>query len=407
MRRAGHSVTVVVGAAGGESSSPDSSVHVVREIAGPLQFLGRVSRVLKKFTSLFRASASESNHRQEESERAPNEPRSLIRSLASLPDERQGLALALFLRAFRLARQETFDLVYTSAPPFSVCVAGLLVAKLCRLPWTMELRDPWRSNGAERLAMSHPFTNFLDRWISSACFNRADVLVAVTERSARRMSIDFPSKSVLWGLNGIERLASSRAPSTDGRLRIVYSGSLYPPRDYRPIVRALNRVLVGSSIDFEYLFVGDCSEYDGEPVSEFMRTQLVADRFRYIPWVSQDTALSIIEGADLLILPAQQWVEQIPNKLYDYLGSRVPIMAQCSEDSETSRLLTAAGGHFVSHSELTSSLDSAALSAIQHATTRVASGDSRMLEPLTVERQFDSLVLSLQSALASRSKTFR
>jgi hypothetical protein len=64
-------------------------------------------------------------------------------------------------------------------------------------------------------------------------------------------------------------------------------------------------------------------------------------------WMPQDEALRLIRQADLLLLLAQDQPDQIPNKLFDYLGAGVPILGYVDPQGETARMLREVGGHFV------------------------------------------------------------
>jgi hypothetical protein len=64
-------------------------------------------------------------------------------------------------------------------------------------------------------------------------------------------------------------------------------------------------------------------------------------------WLPHAAAQAVVEQADVLLLLAQEQPDQIPNKLYEYLGSRRPILAFADAEGETARMLRRAGGHYV------------------------------------------------------------
>jgi hypothetical protein len=64
-------------------------------------------------------------------------------------------------------------------------------------------------------------------------------------------------------------------------------------------------------------------------------------------WVPHDAARALIEQADVLLLLAQGQPDQVPNKLYEYLGSRGTILGFVDPDGESARMLRDVGGHVV------------------------------------------------------------
>jgi hypothetical protein len=64
-------------------------------------------------------------------------------------------------------------------------------------------------------------------------------------------------------------------------------------------------------------------------------------------WLSHAAAWAIVDEADVLLLLAQEQPDQIPNKLYEYLGGRRRILAFADANGETARMLRLVGGHQV------------------------------------------------------------
>jgi hypothetical protein len=54
-----------------------------------------------------------------------------------------------------------------------------------------------------------------------------------------------------------------------------------------------------------------------------------------------------MHSAGLLLLLAQEQPLQVPNKLYEYLATGVPILAIADHDGETADMLRQVGGHYV------------------------------------------------------------
>ena len=71
----------------------------------------------------------------------------------------------------------------------------------------------------------------------------------------------------------------------------------------------------------------------------------LGDIVHFVDWVPHETGQVLIRDADLLLLLAQRQPLQVPNKLYEYLGSRNPILAFADARGETARMLERVAGH--------------------------------------------------------------
>ncbi|MDX2121780.1 MAG: hypothetical protein SF070_12085, partial [Gemmatimonadota bacterium] len=98
---------------------------------------------------------------------------------------------------------------------------------------------------------------------------------------------------------------------------------------------------------------------------------------------------------DVLLLLAQQQPDQVPNKLYEYLGTRAPILAFADDAGETAAMLREAGGHTL----VTGSDPDAAARGIEEALGLTAEPrvqpDDRQLRAWTTEGQMDHLLTAL------------
>jgi hypothetical protein len=64
-------------------------------------------------------------------------------------------------------------------------------------------------------------------------------------------------------------------------------------------------------------------------------------------WVDRAMSRQAMHDADMLLLLAQRQPEQIPQKLYEYLGARKPILAFIDQGGDCWKLLQDVAGHFL------------------------------------------------------------
>lgn len=273
-------------------------------------------------------------------------------SLMWLPDDRQGFIMPAALKVRSLARNEP-SMVYSTAPPFSVHLAARIGAALARSSWVAEYRDPWEGNiGKPPHVRSRP-VDHLDGWLERGSLRGADRIIAVSDGIADSIGGRFPALNdrLITIRNGIGDLRPPPSPedgSGPAPIRILHVGSLYHDRDPRPFlegVKLTHERRPGAKIEVD--FVGQVRSFDGIDLAEYTRQLGIDDMVTFHDWVPHDRCLAMIQSADLLLLLAQNQPLQVPNKLYEYLGARRPILAYADQDGEVTRMLEQLGGHFL------------------------------------------------------------
>lgn len=276
-----------------------------------------------------------------------------IFSLIWLPDDKQGFIPPAVARALRLPSWSP-DLIYTTAPPPSVHLAGLLLKALTGAPWVAEFRDPWTANPWKPAYMRSAFSDWFERKLEWLCVESADLVVAVSDGIADRLEDTGTTTRIRVIRNGIEDLRSAETvtaiPRSGGPFEIVYAGSFYHTRDPFPFLDAVKQVVGDRALgpgDLQIRFLGPTDAYDGRSLSDHLREADLVEYVRLEGWVDPAESLALVQAADALLLLALDQPDQVPNKVYEYLGARRPILAVADENGETARMLRRAGGHYV------------------------------------------------------------
>jgi glycosyltransferase involved in cell wall biosynthesis len=201
--------------------------------------------------------------------------------------------------------------------------------------------------------------------------------------------------------NGIDELLPVRASLPQERpLRIVYVGTFYFNRDPFPFLRALSQSK-GSGSRFQLELVGRCRWFAGRSVEKSIEDLGLTDIVVFRDWVPHAECQRIIREADVLLLLAQGQPAQIPNKLYEYLGTRIPILAFVDQDGESARMLQAARGHVVVHGTSDEEARKAIESALDLAARGAVSGSEATLQEWTTEAQMERLMDSIEGGMSS------
>jgi hypothetical protein len=281
-----------------------------------------------------------------------------VLSLLRVPDDHQAF-IGPALRRILASTVRSHSVIYCSAPPFSALVASRLAASVRRVPLIAELRDPWTDNPAlgahTRSALADAAQSALER----LCVGRAARVVTVTESVAdnlrRRYARLAKAGRVLAIPTGITTDAWHDAPPStrgrsDGVARVLYAGTLYLARDPRPVLAAIAHLRgspqeAGREVHLD--LVGHCDEYRGTAVSRWVDELGLAGAVHVHTEEPRSRVLQRLRRADALLLLAQGQPDQIPHKLYEYLGARVPIVALVDAGGATERLLRLIGRHHV------------------------------------------------------------
>lgn len=405
----GHTVTAVVSRAGGQQSSVQGNhlLRVAGEFRSPVEILRARSAPAPSLSSA-RPQLAEVDPSRPQGERSRGSLWRFATAMLHLPDDRQGVIIPLVLEAMAAHRNRPFDLIYSTAPAFSVQLAAYCVAKFTGRPWIAEFRDPWRGNGGDRPVQRNGFVDSLDEWLENKCIMRANAIVMVSESAASSIRDRYKNKPVATVLNGIDSLATRRATARSGPIRMVYAGSLYSPRDPRPLLKAVVAEASAMGVDVELHFAGHCGEYEGETIEMYLRRIGFAGQFAYTEWMPKGDSQQLMASADLLLLPAQRWVEQVPNKLFDYLGARVPILALVEPNSETLGILGRVGGHFVCGiGDTERQISNTVRNALSDCRNTTLVGSGGPLEELLVSQQFARLPEIIRSVSQSQGNNVR
>lgn len=228
-----------------------------------------------------------------------------VLALLSLPDGAQHM-IAPFVRAATEVLEEGADVLYTTSPPYSLALAGLLLRQRFNIPWVAELRDPWVHPWTDRQAASHPLTRTVDALLESQVLQRAELLVAVTEAMRNHLA-SAPNPNVrgkvILARNGIPNLGGSAGQSGSsggtGPFRIVHAGSLYMGRNPTAFLTGLARFVARTPLSPGQLqvdFIGKCRKYGGRSVQSLIQDLGLSEIVHIEDWMPHGEVIALLRG---------------------------------------------------------------------------------------------------------------
>ncbi|MCH7594997.1 MAG: glycosyltransferase family 4 protein [Planctomycetes bacterium] len=288
---------------------------------------------------------------------AANERRGLrewVSRLLMTPDSRIGWIRSGVRAAIAAARLRRPDVIYSTSPYMSAHLIALRVSRRLGLPWVADFRDPWRDNPFRTLGFKS--LERWDAWLERRVLHRASHIICNTPtmRQALVRRCSFVANKCSTILNGVDleafaditplRLATART----NRFVLMHCGQFYGRRSpdvWFAALKILRERSPATAARVKLVLLG-CEHYDGRPLTELAGAAGVADCVDVIPPVPHDQALRYMAGSDALILAGADGHGgdlQIPNKLFEYLGLKRPILAALAEQSPAVNILREAG----------------------------------------------------------------
>lgn len=244
----------------------------------------------------------------------------------NFPDPQIGWLPGGIWGGLRVVRAWRPDIVFASGPPFTTLLIGYALSRRLSVPWVIELRDRWSD---DPYYPPPRWRQRLEGWLEKRMIRSAVGLSTVSEPWAEtyRRRFGKPTTVVYNGFDSdlLDRFEQPPAQEQDRKLRIVYTGGIYPGRrDPTPLFKAIG-LLGERGRDIEVAFYGT----DPNMVRPLAEPEGVTSNVRVFDPVTHNESVAIQRAADVLLL--MQWDDpreqgNVPGKFFEYLGARRPIL---------------------------------------------------------------------------------
>jgi glycosyltransferase involved in cell wall biosynthesis len=296
--------------------------------------------------------------------------RRAVGAALAIPDRDASWLVPAIWSGWRHASDHRPDVVYSSGPPFSAHLAAAALARLLRVPWVADFRDPWaRAPWREdRFAFERKAWAVLERFV----VRHADAVVFVTDTNRRDFAREYGSAATRFSVvpNGcdprdFDGLSCRHEPG--GRLVLLHAGSLYGARNPAPLFRALASAIARGRIDaasFRLRFIGRVGAIgvDLPALARSLGLEGVVEFSSHMP--RRDSLQEMLDASALLIVQPITTVS-IPAKLYEYMAAGRPILALAEPGGETADLVSRSGAGVVAAADDDTAIEEALVSVVQ------------------------------------------
>jgi glycosyltransferase involved in cell wall biosynthesis len=256
-----------------------------------------------------------------------------ISDLTTIPDKDVNWLPHALSAALRLHRRERFEVIYSTAPPFTGHLIAYLVKKFTGLPWVADFRDPWARAPWKAELMDGTLRGRAAEVLESKFVRFADRVILNTDWAARDFAKFYgagltPKFVVIPNGFDPEDFAAVQFPQQkNNRLVLTHTGSLYRKRDPGHFFDALGKLLATGQINPEEIrlrFVGGIAP---ELYQSFQYAEALQHVLQVIPPVPHREALAYQAESDVLLILQPGTSVSVPGKIFEYIAMRKKILA--------------------------------------------------------------------------------
>ncbi len=259
-----------------------------------------------------------------------------VSGLLHLPDSRSGWIQPAIRAGKHILRSRPIELIYSTSPYASAHLIAMKLKRQSGLPWVADFRDPWCGNPYAKNPVR--FHQHIEERMERAVLKRADRIIVNTPTAREKLCKRYPNveNKCVTILNGFDLeiidLATPYRSVSPETFSLVHCGQFYGPRSPIFLFRALKVLMLHSpqlATRFKLTLVGN-ENYDGKSLGTLAKEFGVDSLVEVVGAKSHSDAIRYMAGSDALTLVGSVGANadlQIPNKLFEYIAMRKPIMA--------------------------------------------------------------------------------
>ncbi len=255
-----------------------------------------------------------------------------------LPDAKIGWLPFAVREGIRLVRSEKIDLIFSSSPPHTVQLIAANIARKTGIKWIADFRDPWLEivyyQNLKRFLLSQK----VDRMLEKKVLLQADRVICISEsiRSLFKSKLNHNKFDVLP--NGFDaRDFESIDGGKEDIFTITYTGVLSDERIPYGLIPAIKRMKT-NAMDFQLRLVGAvCAKF-----IKLLDAEGLLQNTRIIDYVPHTQALGYLKKSSVLLLVIDDVPQNqgfLSGKIFDYLGSKIPVLAFGPVDGDAAKIL--------------------------------------------------------------------
>ncbi len=247
-----------------------------------------------------------------------------------LPDTKILWIPHAFKKAMEIIKKERIDLIFTTSPPHSVHLLGIMLKKTTNLPWVADFRDNWLTEEYEK--MPTPIHKFLNKKMVLNVITKADRIITISNPIAEyfREISDKKKSSIVTIPNGYDMEDFKNVkPICCDRFTITYCGTLNHTRTPERLFEGIYRAIARDSNIKAKICLRIVGTIFGIDINRMIDKYGLRDVIQIIGYVNHHKSIEYLVGSDMavLLISSDSSRAVVTGKIYEYLASGRPILA--------------------------------------------------------------------------------
>jgi len=276
-----------------------------------------------------------------------------IRATFFIPDARAFWIYSAKKTINKILEQHNIDMIYSSSPPYTCSIIARNLKRSKTVPWVAGFRDPWTD------FISTPKRWFIPKAIDKAMefsvFNEADAVEVAWEGITKDALQKYPNLDAQKFYHIPNGFDSEDYPNIkyqkNEKFTITYTGSMYGRRNPASFLIALKNLIESQQIKHELIKIQFIGRF-GSEVEDMFSAFPYKECIEIIPYLPHHKSIEYLIRSDTLLLivdESKESEEIVPGKVYEYLGTKKPIIALAPKGSAIDKLMQECGSGYVAH----------------------------------------------------------
>jgi glycosyltransferase involved in cell wall biosynthesis len=263
---------------------------------------------------------------------------SWIRANVFIPDARAGWLITARLKAEDLVRDFNIQTVITTGPPHSVHFIGKHLQQKQNIRWLADFRDPWSQVYYNQILPRTSIAEQVDEKLEKSILSKADEVIVVSRSQAEsfRKIVERGYRVITNGFDPEDFKGIKPHDETSKGTLIRHIGNIGEAAVPEAFLKAVKSV--SENIDLTVEFIGDNHPGLQKLIHKFKLQEIVSIK-EYQP---HKIAIQKMAEADILLLSipdVDDIQHHIPGKLFEYIGTGLPILMLGPVDGDSAEII--------------------------------------------------------------------